>query len=289
MTDSHPEAIGEYRILEWMGTSRLGEVYRARDSRVGRTVEVDVLPDAIAGDPRTREPFLAAAHRSVALSHPNIAALHEIGEEGSRIYLVREFVPGTTLNALIGGRPLNPRRAIDLATEIADALADAHASGVAHGALDTDTIVVTPKGHAKVRDLGLAAWARPAPALSSAATDPVRADIAALGAVLFEMLTGAPPAAGARLPGVIIQAIPAEVDPVVARAIGEGGTYESAATLAADLRAVAAVVDARKNAGAAAHAPSPNPRRTHARGARVVALVVLALLAGFVWWYFRLG
>ncbi|MES1255314.1 MAG: protein kinase [Acidobacteriota bacterium] len=289
MTDSHPETIGEYRILEWMGTSRLGEVYRARDSRVGRTVEIDVLPGAIAGDPRTREPFLAAARRSAALSHPNIAALHEIGEEGSRVYLVREFVPGTTLNALVGGRPLNPRRAIDLAIEIADALADAHASGVAHGALDTDAIVVTPKGHAKVHDLGLAAWACPTPALTSPATDPVRADIAALGAVLFEMLTGEPPAAGARLPGVIIQAIPAEVDPVVARAIGEGARYESAAALAADLRAVAAVVDARKNTSAAVLAPSLRPRRTRVRRARVTALVVLALLAGLVWWYVRIG
>ena len=84
------------------------------------------------------------------MSHPNIVTLYEVGEEDGRLYLVYEFVQGQTLKTIIGGRPLNPRRAVDLAGQIAEALADAHAADLVHGAITADTIVVTPKGHAKI-------------------------------------------------------------------------------------------------------------------------------------------
>jgi serine/threonine protein kinase len=280
-----PESIGHYRILEHLGTGKLGDVYRARDTRVGRTVEIKVLPEDVASVADRRERLLAAARLATTISHPNIAALYEIGIDDG-LYLVHEFVPGRTLTAIAGGRPLNPRRAIDLAAQIADALAEAHASHVIHGGLGMDAIVVTPKGHPKVVDFGLEAASLPDAPDRGAQRD--RGDIAALGVILFELLTGTPPVAGANLPGVIIEAIPRELDPIVAKAIGERGAYASAATLAADLRAAGATIDARKRATEVPRAAVAAARGQRSRAAgRIAAGLVLGALAVLLWWYFR--
>src|SRR5213594_968991 len=126
------EALAHYRILERIGAGGMGEVYRARDTRLGRTVAVKVLPATVANDSERRERFLREARASAALSHPNIAALYEIGEDQGHLFLAFEYVPGETLQTVVAGRPLNPRRAIDFATQIADALAEAHAEGIVH-------------------------------------------------------------------------------------------------------------------------------------------------------------
>src|SRR5215831_7567768 len=126
------EQLGHYRILDRIGSGGMGEVYRARDTRLGRTVAIKVLPPDLADDPDRRERFLRDARAAAALSHPNIAALYEIGEENGQLYLVFEFVPGEPLSKIIAGRPLNPRRAVQFAAQIADALADAHAAGIVH-------------------------------------------------------------------------------------------------------------------------------------------------------------
>ena len=152
------ESLGHYKILDRIGAGGMGEVYRARDTRLGRTVALKVLDPHVAGDPERRARFLQDARAAAALSHPNIAALYEIGEDQGQLFLVFEFVPGETLKTVIGGRPLNPRRAIDLAVQIADALADAHAEGIVHRDIKPDNIIVTPKGNAKILDFGLAAW-----------------------------------------------------------------------------------------------------------------------------------
>src|SRR5688572_29280451 len=108
------EHLAQYKILDRIGAGGMGEVFRARDTRLGRTVAVKVLPADVAGDPVRRDRFLREARASAALSHPNIAALYEIGEDRQQLFLAFEFVPGETLQTVIGGRPLNPRRAIDL-------------------------------------------------------------------------------------------------------------------------------------------------------------------------------
>jgi serine/threonine protein kinase len=142
------DSIAHYKILERVGDSPLGEVFRARDTRLGRTVAIKIPSDSTQKDPAKCESLLAAARAAATLSHPNIAALYEAGEDDGRAFLACEFVPGDPLNRLIGGRPLNPRRALDLAAPIADALADAHAADMAHGNLTAVAIIVTPKGAA---------------------------------------------------------------------------------------------------------------------------------------------
>src|SRR5438132_644136 len=108
------ENLAQYKILDRIGAGGIGEVYRARDTRLGRTVAVKVLASDVAGDPERRDRFLREARASAALSHPNIAALYEIGEDHDQRFLAFEFVPGETLKTMIGGQPLNPRRALDL-------------------------------------------------------------------------------------------------------------------------------------------------------------------------------
>ena len=235
------ETLGHFKILDRIGAGGVGDVYRARDTRLGRTVAIKVLKAGVAGDPVRRSRFLQDAEAAAALSHPNIAALYEIGEDQDQLFLVFEFVPGETLKSVIAGRPLNPRRAIGHAVQIADALADAHAQGIVHRDICSGNVIITPKGNAKVLDFGLAAWtaggaerdraAQPPSTTAASAGTPHgtvaymspeqargeqvddRTDIFSLGVVMFEMLTGrlpfsaATPAALTRLIGE--QAAPA--------------------------------------------------------------------------------
>src|SRR6185295_5334693 len=162
------ETLGRYKILDLIGIGRMGELYRARDTRAGRTVALRVVADEIAGDPARRESYLEDARAAAALSHPNIAAVYEIGSDQGRLFVVSEFVPGDTLKTVIAGRALNPRHAIDHGIQLADALAEAHAADVVHGHIAPDNIIITPKGNAKFLDFGLGPWTESGTALSQA-------------------------------------------------------------------------------------------------------------------------
>jgi serine/threonine protein kinase len=275
------ETLGQYKILDRIGAGTLGDVYRARDTRLGRTVAVK-LPGAELQADRVRLDALSQDARAASvLSHPNIAALYEIGDEGGRLFLVFEFVPGEPLKRVMAARPLNMRRAVDLATQMADALAEAHAAEVVHGGLTPDTVMITPKGNAKILDFGFVRWKKnPTPGGES----DHRTDIEALGALLFEMLTGRPPSEASPRLGA---SIPGELDEIVGKALGayaEGG-YEAAATFAAELRSVAAMLDARAAATAPARVmPVRRDRKSRAwiGVTIIVALAALAALAG--WW-----
>jgi serine/threonine-protein kinase len=277
------ESLGHFKILELIGSGPLGDVCRARDARAGRTVAITVVPDRIALDPDNRERFLRDMRAAASVSHPNILTLYDISADEGDLYLVHEFVQGQTLRMIIAGHPLNPRRAIDLATEIAEGLATAHAADLVHGAITPDAIVVTAKGHAKITGFGLSQWVEGAAASAFHPT----VDLAGVGAVLFEMLTGRPPAAGAAVPSALNRSLPREIDPIVAKALGKSGGYEAAATLAAELRAIGAVLDARKDASIAAGGrPAVRPpARSYARG--VVFALIAAAAAAAAWWYFR--
>ena len=187
------ECLGSYKILDRIGDGGIGEVFRARDTRAGRTVAIKVIARIIADDAARRGDLLRDAQTAAALSHPNIAALYEIAEDQGELFLVFEFVPGEPLKAAIAGRPLNSRRAIHLAVQIADALAAAHAHGIIDGGLTPDRIFVTPKGNAKILDLGLGAWTTSGRARAAAVAGAAPAPIAAIAAYMSpEQVAGGP-------------------------------------------------------------------------------------------------
>lgn len=316
------EALGQYRILDRIGTGGIGEVYRARDTRLGRTVAIKVASDAIGGDAHRRAAFLRDARAASVLSHPNIATLYEAGEDDGRLFLALEFVPGETLTQAVAGRPLNPRRAIDFGVQLADALAEAHAAGMVHRDLRPDNIIVTPKGNAKILDFGLSDWTSGGGARRAAAAGDTagaasllaylspeqalgepgdqRTDIFSLGSILFEMLTGKAAFGGsgaadtlvrivqavAPAPSTINTALPRELDPVIAKAMAKSldARYEAAASLAGELRSVAAVLDVRQTAAdeAAVRTPARPVRRRRAWPFIVVGFVLG--VAAVLWW-----
>jgi eukaryotic-like serine/threonine-protein kinase len=322
------ETLGHYKILDRIGAGGMGEVFRARDTRLGRTVAIKVMVAAVAGDPARRERLIQEARAIAALSHPNIATLYEIGEDQDQLFLVFEYVPGETLKNTIAGRPLNARRAIDLGVQLADALADAHAEGIVHRDIKSDTIIVTPKGNAKILDFGLAAWTdggaqreragRAATTMADAAgTTPEtvaylspeqalgervdhRTDIFSLGIVMFEMLTGRLPftaptstalalqivQAPAPAPSAVNRSLPTELDPIVGKAMAKAldQRYDSAVTLAAELRSVGAILDVRSDMLEAASQSVPlRPAQRSGLG-WILVLVLLGGLAGAAWY-----
>jgi serine/threonine protein kinase len=275
------DSLGHYKILDRIGAGGLGDVYRARDTRLGRTVAIKVPGAELQAGGDRREALLRDAQMALVLSHPNIAALFEIGDDDGRLFLVFEFVPGEPLKRVIEGRPLNVRRAVDLATQMADALAEAHAVEIVHGSLSPETVVVTPKGNAKILDFGLVRWKKTTTDQTVAGESDHRVDIEALGALLFEMLTGRQPADASTRLGF---SLPRELDDVVAKALGtfaEGG-YEAAATCAAELRSVATILDLRAvSAEPARVVPVKGIRRERRSRAWIILAVAsaLALLA----------
>jgi eukaryotic-like serine/threonine-protein kinase len=219
------------------------------------------------------------------LSHPNIAALYEMGDDGGP-FLVFEFVPGQTLTTLVASGPLNPRRAVDLATQMADAIAEAHAAGIVHGALTADAVIITPKGPAKILDFGLTEWTNRRSAQSTRVpTAEDRVDIEALGAVLFQMLTGHVATSGPLTPSAANKSVPRELDPIVMKAFGRNADnrYDSAATLAADLRAVAAVLEQRVSSSPSFPPAAPRPNRSPAIWVAVFLLLGALATAAWLW------
>ena len=150
--------LGGYQLLERIGAGALGEVFRARDTVHGRTVALKRIPAALMADDDRLGLLRDTAMTLTQVSHPGIAMLYECGDEDGQTFLAQEFVPGQSLTQLLGGRPINALRAVDLAVRIADSLAVLHAAGLTHGDLRPDNIVVTPKGQVKLLDAGLAAF-----------------------------------------------------------------------------------------------------------------------------------
>ncbi|MGH9465586.1 MAG: serine/threonine-protein kinase, partial [Thermoanaerobaculia bacterium] len=165
------DRLGPYEIVAALGAGGMGEVYRGRDTRLGREVAVKVLPESLAGDATARERFEREARAVAALSHPNIVALFDVGVEGPTAYAVSELLEGESLAELLSRGPLPARKAIDLAEQIARGLAAAHEHGIVHRDLKPANVFVTREGRVKILDFGLAK-AAPAPAglLSAAPT-----------------------------------------------------------------------------------------------------------------------
>jgi dipeptidyl aminopeptidase/acylaminoacyl peptidase len=149
--------LGPYEITGVLGSGGMGEVYRARDSRLGREVALKILPEQLAEDASAFSRFELEARAVAALSHPNILAIHEFGHADSTAYAVMELLEGSTLRERLRDGALPTRKAIDYAAQIAGALAAAHAKGIIHRDLKPDNIFITTDGRVKLLDFGLAA------------------------------------------------------------------------------------------------------------------------------------
>ena len=148
--------LGPYEILSPLGAGGMGEVYRARDTRLDRDVAVKVLPESLAADPAALGRFEREAKAVAALSHPNILALHDFGTSAGVCYAVTELLEGETLRDRLSQAPLPPRKAIEYAHQILTGLAAAHDRGIMHRDLKPDNVFVTRSGLVKILDFGLA-------------------------------------------------------------------------------------------------------------------------------------
>ena len=211
-----PERIGNYIIRGLLGEGGMGVVYLAEDSRLGRTVALKAVAPQFVGDPARRERLRREARAAASLHHPGIATVFALEEIDDHLYIAGEYVPGETLRDELARGPLTPARAVDTMLCVARALAVAHERGVIHRDLKPENLMRTPSGEVKVLDFGLARIHDPSsteaplsgdgsvlgtPAYMSpeqirgTAVDG-RADLFALGVVLYELLTGVNPFAG---------------------------------------------------------------------------------------------
>src|SRR5689334_15602320 len=147
---------GPYEIQSPLGAGGMGEVYRARDTRLDRIVAIKVLPPSFAADPDRLRRFDQEARAVAALNHPNILAVHDVGTVDQTPYMVCELLEGETLRERLHGVALSPRRAVEYAVQIAHGLAAAHEKGLVHRDLKPENIFLTKDGRLKILDFGLA-------------------------------------------------------------------------------------------------------------------------------------
>ncbi len=161
MAETTGQVISHYRILGKLGEGGMGVVYRAMDTRLDRTVALKLLPDAAVGDPERKWRFVREAKAASALNHPNIVTIYDIDRaplgEGEPVdFIAMECVEGETLDHALAARRLTIEEALGYATQIAGALAAAHAAGIVHRDVKPANVMITPAGQVKMLDFGLA-------------------------------------------------------------------------------------------------------------------------------------
>ena len=273
------QRIGPFRITSLLGTGGMGEVYLAEDARLGRSVAIKLLLAEAAGDPERRARFEQEARAASALNHPNVCAVYDVGEtDEGRHFLAMEYVAGQTLRERLQSSALELTQALDVAAQVAEALAAAHEAGVVHRDVKPENLMLRPDGYVKVLDFGIAKLAEEPSGEAAPVRAPVettkgavmgtvtymspeqarglavdaRTDIWSLGAVLYEMLAGRPPFAGATRTDVLVAIlerepeplaspageVPAKVQRIVAKALRKDREqrYPTAAALLTDLK-----------------------------------------------------
>ncbi len=234
---------GHYRIQAHIGAGGMGEVYLAIDEKLGRKAALKLLPDEFAKDPERLRRFVTEAKAASATNHPNIVAIHEIGEADGTHYIAEEFVEGETLRSRIGQGPIPLLEALNIAHQTANALAAAHAVGIVHRDIKPENIMLRHDGFVKLLDFGLAGM-NPTQAmaeqLSNVPTLPQqtaagvilgtvnymspeqtrgqkldsRSDLWSLGVVLYEMLTGQRPFHGESIPDIFVAILERQPTPL---------------------------------------------------------------------------
>jgi len=276
-----PQLISHYRILNKLGSGGMGEVYLVEDIKLDRKVAVKFLPPESIADEHAKKRLVREARAAARLDHPNICSTYEVGEEDDRSFIVMQYVEGETLAARIQRKSLDLRESLDFATQIADALAEAHAYNIIHRDIKPQNIMLTARGQAKVLDFGLARTVKEKGLLDTEAetasllTAPgllvgtvpymspeqvrgealdARTDIFSLGAVLYELVTGTQPFAGANPASTIStiltkeppplarysREVPAELERIVSKALRKDTEqrYQTAKDLLIDLRSL---------------------------------------------------
>jgi serine/threonine protein kinase/tetratricopeptide (TPR) repeat protein len=311
MALSAGDKLGPYEVLTPLGKGGMGEVYRARDSRLHRQVAVKILPQAFQTE-AARERFQREARAASALNHPNICAVYDVGEAAGHPFLVMELLEGETLRERIAGGPLDAAIALALAVQVADALDAAHGKGIVHRDIKPGNIFITERGDAKVLDFGLAKQDQAAetegptvltetgsaigtvaymsPEQARGQVVDARSDLWSLGVVLYEMVTGSCPFDGPTTPVVIDAllnktpqpvrernpAVPAELARIITRLLEKdrGLRPASAAELLADLKRL----QSSRDTGV----PKPRSRSFLKYGIAAAALITAAV-AFFFW------
>jgi eukaryotic-like serine/threonine-protein kinase len=306
--------VGPYEIIAPLGAGGMGEVYRARDTRLRREVALKVLPADVAGDAARQARFEQEAHAAAALNHPNILGIHDIGTDGGVFYMATELVNGETLAAVIERGPLPIRVLLDIAAQIADGMASAHAAGIVHRDLKPANVMIATDGRAKILDFGLAKQTtRPAvhgdetilvdqtepgmivgtvsymsPEQARGKTADYRSDQFSFGLVLYEMTTGKRAFARdesvqtmaaiiAEEPPPIEVKLPAPLRWVIDRCLAKeaAGRYESSRDLARELRNIRDhLSEVSTEVSKPAAALPPAPGRRHRRWPIAAAFVL---------------
>ena len=291
--------IAHYNLLEALDASGLGELFRARDTRHGRTVALRLLPADFTANSRELVERIRSAQR---LSHPNAITVFDVGQHDGRVYVVFEFLKGQSLRLEMAGRTVNLKRALDMAIQIADAVADAHAAGFVIRGLSPDAVVITARGHAKIAAYDLAVQnglvyadgqARlpdyDAPEEARGEPPDERSDVYSVGAILYEMLTMRRPMhRGASAPSSTNARVSKELDAVVLKAVAPNpdSRYQSVAAFAAALRSVAAALSLDDSEGTRRGEQDAIAAMSR-RGVVRTTAIILAVLAAIVWWATR--
>jgi serine/threonine-protein kinase len=265
------ESIARYRVGRLIGAGGMGEVYLAEDEVLRRKVALKLLPLRFTQDAERVRRFQREARAASALNHPNILTIYEVGQAGEIHYIATEYIEGETLRDRMASRRLTLEEVIDIASGVAGALAAAHDAGIVHRDIKPENIMLRPDGYVKVLDFGLAKLSDGETALHDSASGAVmgtllyispeqargqqpdaRSDLYSLGAVMYEMLTGRPPAKGDNFldlavsiandqpapPSVMAGAIPPELDRIILKALEKerDARYPSARQLLSDLQ-----------------------------------------------------
>jgi serine/threonine protein kinase len=237
------QTFGHYELEREIGRGGMGEVYLARDERLGRPVALKLLSSSFTADPERVARFRREAHAVSHLNHPNVVTVYEVGEADGQRFIVTEYVEGETLRELLARGPLQPQRALDIAVQVASALASAHEAGVIHRDVKPENVMVRPDGYVKVLDFGLAKLTEAAgdddretqtralklstqpglvmgtvaymsPEQARGLKVDARTDVWSLGVVVYEMLTGHQPFDGETVSHVIVNILEHEPEPL---------------------------------------------------------------------------
>jgi len=237
------KVIGHYRIESLIGIGGMGEVYLVRDERLGRKVALKLLPENLTTDEAQLSRFKNEARSASALNHPNILTVYEIGADGDRQFIAMEFIEGITLRASLARGRIALHPALEIAVQVASALAAAHKAGVVHRDIKPENIMLRPDGYAKVLDFGIAKLTEQRPASDCRTTKTTaalqtrqglvlgtarymspeqargqkvdaRSDIWSLGVVLYEMVGGSPPFSGETPSDCIASILTKELSPL---------------------------------------------------------------------------